>query len=242
MTVTGAWLRARLVDRFPQTASARTLVFAVPSWPGHLAGQHVDVRLTADDGYQAVRSYSLSAPADGESAVQISVQPVPDGEVSPYLAEALPVGADVQVRGPLGGWFVWRPQWRDPVMLVAGGSGVAPLMAMLRAREEASGPAPFRLVYSLRDPGQRWFASDLDRMDADRTGASTAYVYTRRPPEGFPRPAGRLTASDLDVTGWRPADRPWCYVCGPTAFVEHAANLLVGLGHDQARIRTERFG
>lgn len=238
--MTGTWLRARLVERFPETATARTLVFSVPAWPGHLAGQHVDVRLTADDGYQAVRSYSLSAPVgDG---VRISVQPVADGEVSPYLAEGLPVGADVQLRGPLGGWFVWHPERLDPVLLVAGGSGIAPLAAMLRAREQVASPAPFRLVYSLRDPAQRWFREDLDGLADGSGGVEVAYAYTRTAPAGDPRPAGRLTADDLDTPDWRPADRPLCFVCGPTGFVEHAADLLVGLGHDAARIRTERFG
>ncbi|WP_268823539.1 FAD-binding oxidoreductase [Yinghuangia soli] len=240
MTVPGAWLRARLTTRTAETATARTLVFSVPDWPGHLAGQHVDVRLTADDGYQAVRSYSLSAPA-GEG-VAISVQPVPDGEVSPYLAQELPVGADVQLRGPLGGWFVWRPESPDPVLLVAGGSGVAPLMAMLRARERSGAATPFRLVYSLREPGQRWFRDDLDRYAGRDGGADVHYVYTRVSPDGVVRPAGRLAAADLSAPGWLPQDRPLCFVCGPTGFVEHAANLLVGLGHDAGRIRTERFG
>lgn len=236
----GPWLRARLVERVAETASARTLVFSAPGWPGHLAGQHVDVRLTADDGYQAVRSYSLSAPpGDG---LRISVQPVLDGEVSPYLAHDLPVGADVQLRGPLGGWFVWHPERRDPVLLVAGGSGVAPLMAMLRTREQALGPPPFRLVYSLRDDAQRWFAADLDRVAAAGDGVDVTYVYTRAVPDGYARAAGRLTAADLDTAGWRPEDRPLCFVCGPTGFVEHAAGLLVDIGHDASRIRTERFG
>ncbi|WP_436790064.1 FAD-binding oxidoreductase [Yinghuangia sp. YIM S10712] len=235
----GPWRRARLVERVPETETARTLVFSVPAWPGHLAGQHIDVRLTAEDGYQAVRSYSLSAPpGDG---LRIAVQPVPDGEVSPYLADDLPVGAEVQIRGPLGGWFVWHPERRDPVLLVAGGSGVAPLAAMLRVREQAADPPPFRLAYSLRDRSQRWFGADLDRF-ADADGVDVSYVYTRVSPEDHPRPVGRMTAADLDTPGWRPDDRPLCFVCGPTVFVEHAAGLLVGIGHDAARIRTERFG
>ncbi|WP_436776411.1 ferredoxin reductase [Yinghuangia sp. YIM S09857] len=236
----GPWRRARLTDRFPETATACTLVLSAPGWPGHLAGQHVDVRLRDGAGYQAVRSYSLSAPsADG---VRISVQPVPGGEVSSYLAHVLPVGAEVELRGPLGGWFVWHPERRDPVLLLAGGSGVAPLMAMLRAREHTLDPPPFRLVYSLRDAAQRWFAADLDRLSAQDDRVDITYVYTRTVPAGHPRPAGRLTTADIDTPRWQAGDRPLCFVCGPTAFVEHAANLLVKAGHDASRIRTERFG
>lgn len=227
------WLAARLAAVRDETANARTLVFDVPGWPGHLAGQHVDLRLTAEDGYQTRRSYSLSAPADGER-VELTVQLVPDGEVSPYLTKVIEPGDEVELRGPLGGWFLWRPERAEPVLLVAGGSGIAPLMAMIRARRAAGSATPFRLVYSLREPGQMYFADELRRPGP---GVDVTLVYTRATPEGWPRPPGRITAADLGP--YAPAD---CFVCGPTGFVEAAANLLIDLGHDPARIKTERFG
>ncbi|OIJ66410.1 ferredoxin reductase [Streptomyces mangrovisoli] len=232
------WLPARLDERRPETATARTLAFTVPGWPGHLAGQHVDVRLTADDGYQAVRSYSLAAPADGDR-VELGVQPVPDGEVSPYLAAELPVGAEVELRGPLGNWFVWRPEQSAPVLLVAGGSGVVPLVAMVRAHRRIAARSRFHLLYSVRSPEDVWYGGLL--ADGDPR-LDVRIVYTRRAPAGDGRAPGRITADDLDrgVTGLEPASP--IYVCGPTAFVEAVADRLTELGRDPATIRTERFG
>ncbi|GAA4637975.1 ferredoxin reductase [Actinoallomurus vinaceus] len=233
-----SWRVARLAEARAETATARTLVFDVPGWPGHLAGQHVDVRLTADDGYTAQRSYSLAAPADG-AHVELTVQDVPDGEVSSYLTEGLSVGDPVEIRGPVGGWFVWRPADTAPVLLVAGGSGIVPLMAMVRARRQAGSRTPFRLVYSVRTPADRYYAAELRRADP---GLDVAYVYTREVPEGWSRPPGRLTVADLNSGGW-PADfAPDCFVCGPTGFVETAADILLALGHDARKIKTERFG
>ncbi len=235
-----AWRPAVLVDRRTETPSARTLVLEVDEWAGHLAGQHVDVRLTAEDGYQSARSYSLAAPADG-TRLEITVQRTAGGEVSPFLADELAVGDSVEVRGPLGGWFVWRPSDPAPVLLVAGGSGVVPLMAMVRARAGAS-RAPFRLVYSLRTPDDRIYAAELRRRAAEDGGLDVAYVYTREAPAGSPRPPGRIRADDLLAHGWPPDFEPTCYVCGPTPLVEAVAGLLVAAGHDPDRIRTERFG
>jgi ferredoxin-NADP reductase len=233
------WRAAVLAGARWETGTARTLVLRVPGWPGHLAGQHVDVRLTAEDGYTARRSYSLAAPADGE-LVELTVQRVDDGEVSPYLTDVLPVEASIEVRGPVGGWFVWRPESTRPVLLVAGGSGIVPLMAMVRARRQAGARTPFRLIYSVRTPEQAYYAPELRRARGD--GLDVAYVYTRTAAEGAVRPAGRITAADLVRDGW-PADfEPDCYVCGPTGFVETVSDLLTGLGHDPASIRTERFG
>ncbi|GGL05805.1 oxidoreductase [Sphaerisporangium melleum] len=236
-----AWRDARLVAARAETGAARTLVFKIPGWPGHLAGQHVDVRLTAEDGYSTQRSYSIASATDGD-LVELTVQNVPDGEVSPYLVEVLEVGDEVEIRGPVGGWFVWRPSSERPVLLVGGGSGIVPLMAMIRARRQAAGRTPFRLVYSVREPGQRFYAGELRRHDPADAGLDVAYLYTRAVPDGWPRPAGRLTVADLNTHGW-PADfEPDCYVCGPTGFVETAADILIALGHDPRRIRTERFG
>ncbi|MGW3085263.1 FAD-binding oxidoreductase [Streptomyces sp. NPDC001108] len=238
----GQWRTAELEARTPESTTARTLRLRAADWPGHLPGQHVDVRLTADDGYQAVRSYSLSAPADGDR-IEISVQPAPYGEVSPYLAEDFPLGAGIEVKGPLGGWFVWKPGRPEPVLLVAGGAGIAPLAAMLRARLDLADGPPFHLAYSLRDPGQRWFGALLDGTAAAGNPAVTAdCLYSRNAPPGHPRPVGRITAADLDLPRFRPADEALAFVCGPTAFVEKAANLLVHLGHRADRVRTERFG
>ncbi|MFF5900883.1 ferredoxin reductase [Streptomyces argenteolus] len=233
------WRSARLVERLEQSATGRTLLFDVARWPGHLAGQHVDVRLTGDDGYHAVRSYSLAGAASG-TGLELGVQAVPGGEVSPYLAQQLPIGAEVEVRGPLGGWFVWRPEQEDPILLVAGGCGVVPLMAMIRTHRLSGSAAPMRLVYSVRDPDQVWYRDELTAGAAENS--ATALVYTRGAPRGSARPPGRVTADDLMPprgAGQRPL---LCYVCGPTGFVEHAANLLTDAGHAPDRIRTERFG
>lgn len=233
-----AWRVGRLVERRDETPTARTLVLDVPGWPGHLAGQHVDVRLTAPDGYSTQRSYSLAAPADGER-VELTIQRVPDGEVSPYLSDVFAVGDPVELRGPVGGWFVWRPADSAPVLLVAGGSGIVPLMAMLRARAAARSRTPFRLVYSLRAPAERYYASELRQPPG---GVDVSYVYTREVPEGWPAAPRRITVADVNSGGWPPEFGASCFVCGPTGFVETVADILVALGHDPRRVKTERFG
>ena len=240
LKVRRAWRPARLVDRRAETATASSLWLEVPGWPGHLPGQHVDVRLTADDGYQAARSYSLAAPSDGE-LIEITVQEVADGEVSSYLAEEARNGDAVEVRGPVGGWFVWRPEETGPVLLVAGGSGVVPLMAMIRSRD-AAGSAPFRLIYSVRSPDDRIYAEELERRAQQSGDLEVAFLYTRNAPPSERRRARRLRAEDLITHGWPAEAQPTCYVCGPTGFVEAVSDLLIELGHSPARIRTERFG
>jgi len=229
-----------LLERRTESPSARTLVLQVDEWAGHLPGQHVDVRLTAEDGYQTARSYSLAAPPDGDR-LEITVQRADGGEVSPFLADDLEVGDRVELRGPLGGWFVWRPEDPGPVLLVAGGSGVVPLMAMIRARAGVS-RAPFRLIYSVRTPEDRLYAAELRRRAAEDGGLDVSYVYTREAPADSPRPPGRIRADDLVTHGWPPDFEPTCFVCGPTPLVEAVAGLLVAAGHDPGRIRTERFG
>jgi ferredoxin-NADP reductase len=221
------------VERRAESATAVTLVFGVPDWPGHVAGQHVDLRLTAEDGYSTQRSYSIASAPDGER-VGLTVQRVPGGEVSPYLAEDL-----VEVRGPVGGWFVWQPEQTEPVLLVAGGSGLVPLMCMIRFREAAGVRVPFRLLYSVRGPADLLYAAELRRGSP---GLDIAYLYTREAPHGSRRPVGRITPEDLVREGWPANFDASCYVCGPTGFVEKAAGYLVLLGHDPERIRTERFG
>ncbi len=236
-----SWHVARLTGNRDETAEARTLVFESRGWPGHLAGQHVDVRLTAADGYSTQRSYSLAAPAVGDR-IELTVQRVPGGEVSPYLTGMLSIGDGVEIRGPVGGWFVWRPADTAGVLLVAGGSGIVPLMAMVRARREAESRAPFHLVYSLRTPAEQYYADELRQPPPGDTGVQVTYVYSRAAPAGWARPPGRLTAADLAAGRWEAESAPACFVCGPTGFVEAAADILVSLGHDPRRIKTERFG
>ena len=197
------------------------------------------MRLTAEDGYSTQRSYSLAAPPAGEH-LEITVQAVEDGEVSPYLLEVFAVGDQIEVRGPVGRWFVWRPTDTDPVLLVAGGSGVVPLMAMVRQWQAVGSPVAFRLIYSVRSPADVYYADELRGLAATGLGLET--LYTRAAPLDAPRAAGRITAADLRAFGLPAELGPRCYVCGPTGFVEAAADLLVGLGHDPATIRTERFG
>ncbi|MBY6414595.1 ferredoxin reductase [Rhodococcus sp. BP-252] len=229
------WLVATLTDRTTETPTSTTLTFDVDGWPGHRPGQHVDVRLTAEDGYSAQRSYSMATPADG-STVVLTVQTVDDGEVSPYLADVLEVGAQVELKGPIGGWFVWDEADDAPVLLIAGGSGIVPLMAMIRARRRSGSTAPFRLIYSVRSPAEVMYASELASMQA---GVEVAIRYTREDPNGHP---GRLTPDAIASGGWSPDIAPRCFVCGPTGFVEMVADVLVTQGHMPFRVKTERFG
>ncbi|MCW2886613.1 MAG: hypothetical protein QOE54_714 [Streptosporangiaceae bacterium] len=235
------WRVGTVVAVRQETATARTIVLEVPDWPGHLAGQHVDLRLTAADGYSTQRSYSIASAPEG-GRLELTVEQVPDGEVSPYLAQVLAVGDPVELRGPVGGWFVWRPATPDPVLLVGGGSGLVPLMAMIRTRAANDSRVPFRLVYSLRDPQSMLYSEELRHRGRHDPGLDVAYAYTRGVPEGWPHPPSRIGADLLTANGWPPELNPACFVCGPTGFVETAAELLVDAGHDPARIRTERFG
>jgi len=220
-----------------ETAHAKTLVLDVPGWPGHLAGQHVDVRLTAEDGYQAQRSYSI-ASEPGRPTVAITIERLDDGEVSPYLTDALGVGDRVELRGPIGGYFVWEPTpERRPLLLVAGGTGVVPLRSMLRHRERLHDGTPVRLIYSVRDPGQIIYRDELEAADGEVT-----FVYTRSAPTDWPEPVGRIDRAQLARLAWPPAHAPLAYVCGPTAFVEHVAQILTVLGYPHTDIRTERYG
>jgi ferredoxin-NADP reductase len=236
-----SWRAARLTGVRDETATARTLLFDVPDWPGHLAGQHVDIRLTADDGYQAARSYSLAEPAQGDQ-IALTVQRVVDGEVSPYLAAELEVDDRIEIRGPLGNWFVWCPTDPQPVLLIAGGAGIVPLMAMVRARRGARSRVPFRLIYSVRTPDDLYYREELRTPRPGDGGLDVALVYTRSAPDGFARPPARLTIADVSSHGWPPDFEPNCFACGPTGFVEAAADILVALGHDPRWIKTERFG
>jgi ferredoxin-NADP reductase len=230
---------ATLAEATDLTKSARSLVFDVPGWPGHLPGQHVDVRLTAEDGYSVQRSYSISS---GPDQVELAVQRVEDGEVSPYLCDVLPVGAEIELRGPVGGWFVWRSTDQSPVTLVAGGSGIAPLMAMIRSRAAEGSRVPFKLIYSVRTPDDVMFADELRQRARDDGGLDVRIVYTRQAPEDAPEPPGRLGVATINTHAWQAEFNPNVFVCGPTGFVETVSDIFVALGHDPRRVRTERFG
>jgi ferredoxin-NADP reductase len=235
-----SWRAAQVVAVRGESASARTLVLAVPDWPGHLPGQHVDVRLTAEDGYSAQRSYSIASAPDG--TVELTVERLEDGEVSPYLTEVLRPGDPLELRGPIGGWFVWRPGDTTPVLLVGGGSGVVPLMAMIRTRIASGSTTPMRLVYSTRTPDTLLYGDELRRLAEREPQVNVALVYTRHAPAGWSGLVGRLDAARLATLAGPSADWPACFVCGPTGFVEAVADLLVDQGYAPGRIKTERFG
>jgi ferredoxin-NADP reductase len=234
------WRLATVRESTAETAHARTLRLDVPDWPGHVAGQHVDVRLTAPDGYQAQRSYSIaSAPEDPE--VALTVERIDDGEVSPYLAEELRAGDQLEIRGPIGGHFTWRVQDGGPLLLVAGGSGLVPLMAMLRHHRAQGSRVDVRLLLSARGWDDILYRDELARLsEGDEVQAE--YTLTRSRPAGWTGFQGRVDAAMLTAVGPTPDDRARIFVCGPTAFVEHAADLLIDLGHPPQAIRAERFG
>ncbi len=233
------WREARVLDSIPVTAHARILRIAAPGWPGSLPGQHVDVRLTAEDGYQAVRSYSLGLAGTGD-VLELGVDEVPDGEVSPYLVHDVRPDDALEVLGPLGGYFVWHADDPSPVQLIAGGSGIVPLRAMVRARLSTPNAAPFRLLYSTRSQENAIYREELEAVRDG--GVEVAWAYTRSAPSGWPGRVGRLDAEALDAAVWPVADDPLVFVCGPTGFVETVAKALVARGHPPLRIKTERFG
>jgi ferredoxin-NADP reductase len=236
-----AWQRAELVDARCETASARTLVFRGPSWTGYLSGHHVDVRLTAESGYSTERSYSIAA-AGRPGCFELTVQRLPDGEVSPYFVDEMAIGDEIEVRGPIGGWFAWRPETPDPVLLVGGGSGVVPLMAMIRERDRAGSRAPFRLVYSARSVDEALYRDELVDRSSTTDRLIVDQIYTRSAPVGYQRAPSRIGQMDLADLSWAAGSAPRCYVCGPNGFVESVSQLLLALGHAPAMIRTERFG
>jgi ferredoxin-NADP reductase len=238
------WRVAAVVATRAETARARTLVLDVPQWPGHRAGQHVDVRLTAEDGYRAQRSYSI-ASAPESPHVELTVERLEDGEVSSYLADVVRVGDGVEVRGPIGGYFAWDVADGGPLLLVAGGSGVVPLMAMLRHRARSDAPTrarvPARLLYSARTLDDVIYRGELARM-AEEANVEVVLTLTRAHPDGWLGPRRRIDRAMLAEVAWPAADAPRAFVCGPTPLVESVATLLVELGHAPERVRTERFG
>ena len=236
------WRVGTVVALHDETATARTITLKVPDWQGHVAGQHVDVRLTASDGYSAVRSYSIASAPNSEGRVELTVERLAKGEVSPYLTQELAVGDRLELRGPIGGWFVWRTQQTEPVQLMAAGSGIVPLMAMIRSRVSADNTASFRLLYSVREPEAVLYRDELQALSNLDHSVSLTYVYTRVVPNDWTRPPGRIDADLVTNTTWPATLIPTCYVCGPTSFVERAAGLLSASGNSSDKIRTERFG
>lgn len=231
------WQLATVAAVVEETARTRTIVLDVPGWAGHRAGQHLDVRLTAEDGYRAERAYSI-ASAPGEP-VAITVERLDGGEVSPYLTEVLEPGDAIELRGPVGGYFVWEPAHGGPLLLVAGGSGIVPLMAMLRERRANGGAVPARLLYSSRSLADVIYRDELSERAG---GAEVVHTLTREQPPGWTGYARRVDRAMLEAVAW-PAERhALAFVCGPTSFVEVAASELVALGYPPHRVKTERFG
>ena len=233
------WQLAQVVNVSPETPRVKTVVFDVPAWPGHRSGQHVDVRLTAEDGYQVERSYSI-ASAPNATHVELTVERLDDGEVSPYLTDELRPGDRIELRGPVGGYFVWEPGLGGPVLLVGGGSGIVPLMAMIRERAAADDDVDMRLVFSSRGWDDVIYRDELEHLAGN--GLTVVHTLTRSQPAGWAGYARRVDAEMLAEVGPAAGDRPLIYVCGPTPFVESVATALVGLGHEAYRIKTERFG
>jgi ferredoxin-NADP reductase len=235
------WRLGEVVEVVPETPRTKTLVLEVSRWEGHKAGQHVDVRLTAPDGYQAQRSYSIaSAPED--KRLVLTVDRLEDGEVSPYLTDVLMVGDKLEFRGPIGGYFTWESQDGGPLLLVGGGSGVVPLMAMLRHRAAVGSDVPTRLLHSSRSYEEIIYRRELESLTAQDASLEVTHTLTRSQPADWRGYHRRIDAEMLAEVAWSSDERPLTFVCGPTPFVETVANALVNLGHDAARVKTERFG
>jgi ferredoxin-NADP reductase len=239
------WQLGTVVEIRQETPTVKSLVLDLPDWTTHQAGQHVDVRLTAEDGYQAQRSYSIASAPEDEH-LMLTVERIDAGEVSPYLTEVLQLGYQVELRGPIGGYFVWNAgDAQDdgpPLLLVAGGSGVAPLMAMIRHRANLNKNVPTTLLYSSRSFEDVIYREELDRLTANDTSLRVVHTLTRRQPENWTGYGRRIDQAMLAETAWQPAERPLAYTCGPTALVETVANRLLEIGYEPERIKTERFG
>jgi ferredoxin-NADP reductase len=236
------WRLGGLTTRIEETPRAKTLVLAVPGWTGHRAGQHVDVRLTAADGYHTERSYSIASPPEQSEQLMLTVERLEDGEVSPYLVDELAIGDQLEFRGPVGGYFVWDVEMGGPLLLVAGGSGIVPLMAMVRHRAARASRVPTRLLYSSRSSEDVIFRAELDQLAARKDGLEIFHTLTRSQPADWEGYSRRIDSDMLREVGFEAEKRPICMVCGPTALVEAVASSLVDIGHPPERVKTERFG
>lgn len=225
-----------------ETSSVRTIVLSAPNWAGHLAGQHVDVRLTAEDGYAAERSYSIASPAGNTHSLELTVEHLSDGEVSSFLTQELTLGDDIELRGPIGGYFTWTPADLSPLMLIAAGSGIVPLMAMLRTRDRAAARSPVRLLYSSRTVEHIIYRAELDHLQLRNDGFSLVHTLTRGAPVGWRGESRRVDREMLERIAFEAGQRPIAFLCGPTAFVETVADHLLALGYSATTLKTERFG
>jgi ferredoxin-NADP reductase len=236
------WQHGEVVGVQNETRRTRSITLDLPSWPGHRPGQHVDVRLTAEDGYQAERSYSIASPPSAGKRVTITVERLEEGEVSPYLCDELRVGDKLELRGPIGGYFVWDAEVGGPLFLVAGGSGIVPLMSMIRHRAAAGSTVPTRLLYSSRSYDEVIYRDQLARLTGDGTGLETVHTLTRSQPPDWKGYRHRIDTEMVREVSWPTDRRPQHFICGPTQLVEAVASSLVELGHEPPRIKTERFG
>ena len=236
------WTPSKAVGFVAETPHVRTIVFDVPEWGGHQAGQHVDVRLRAPDGYEAERSYSIASPPEDDGRIALTIERLDDGEVSTFLVDDVMAGDEIELRGPIGGYFTWDASNGGPLMLICGGSGVVPLMAMLRHRAAERSTVPARLLYSARTIDDVIYRAELDRIAATDSLFMPTLTLTRAQPPGWTGPHRRVDRDMLAEVVWPAASAPHVYVCGPTPFVESVANILVELGHAPQRIKTERFG
>jgi ferredoxin-NADP reductase len=239
------WQLATVLEIRQETRTVKSLILDVPNWSTHLAGQHIDVRLTAEDGYQTERSYSIASPPE-DKHLMLTIECIEDGEVSPYLTDGLHTGDQIELRGPIGGYFVWdandQKNHDSPLFLVAGGSGVAPLMAMLRHRANAQEKVPAKLLYSSRFYDDVIYRAELDHLAANDASLQVIYTFTRRQPLGWKGYKRRIDRAMLTETAWTAADNPLAFACGPTALVETVATCLLDIGYKPERIKTERFG
>jgi ferredoxin-NADP reductase len=239
------WQLGTVVEILQETPNVKSLILDLRDWTTHLAGQHVDVRLTAEDGYQAQRSYSIASPPE-DKYLMLTVEHIEDGEVSPYLTGVLRTGDQMELRGPIGGYFVWQAGDANhdgsPLLLVAGGSGIAPLMAMIRHRANTNSRVLTKLLYSSRSYEEVIYRAELDRLAANDSSLRVVHTLTRRQPEKWTGYARRIDRAMLEEAAWRPEQNPLAYTCGPTALVETVASYLQELGYEPGRIKTERFG
>ncbi len=235
------WTLGDVAELIDETQRVRSIVLNIPDWPGHRAGQHVDVRLTAEDGYQAQRSYSIASGPEA-ARLAITVELLTEGEVSSYLVGELRLGDQLELRGPIGGYFVWEARMGGPLLLVAGGSGIVPLMSMLRHREASGASVGARLVYSSRSWEDVIYRDELQRLSAGANGLQVFHTLTRSQPPGWTGYGRRVDGAMLSEIAWPASSAPMAFVCGPTPFVESVASALVLLGYPATSVKTERFG
>ena len=236
------WQIATVKNVKPETPKVKSFTLALPNWSPHKAGQHYDIRLTAPDGYQAQRSYSIASEPERTGEVDLTIEKIEDGEVSPYMHDVLTVGDQIQVRGPIGGYFVWEAKMNGPLLLIAGGSGVVPLMAMIRHRAAAKSKVPTHLLFSSRTPDDAIYFAELDKLCQGMDGLQVFHTFTRVQPPGWKGYARRIDKEMLSEVAKPLGKSPQIFICGPTPLVEAAANTLVQIGIPASQVKTERFG